>query len=119
MSRLRRGYLATSDSWLSSFQDQNQGTRNDAAHAKVRLVATVLFHPDFNRRLRNYTESADPCFQPTRRSRALGLATLTAGGDFHPALRTSAARYGQPVPTMPGRHRCSKRDSLQRWACPP
>jgi hypothetical protein len=26
----------------------------------------------------------------------LGLSTLTAGGDFHPALRTSAARYEQP-----------------------
>jgi hypothetical protein len=27
-----------------------------------------------------------------RRSRAWALSTLTAGGDFHPALRTSAAR---------------------------
>ena len=27
----------------------------------------------------------------------LGYVTLTAGGDFHPALRTSAARNGRPV----------------------
>src|SRR5258707_2662178 len=26
----------------------------------------------------------------------LGYVTLTAGGDFHPALRTSAARNGRP-----------------------
>src|ERR1700719_2605356 len=46
------------------FQDQNQGTRNETAHAKECVcVATVLFHPDFNRRLRNRTESADPSSQ--------------------------------------------------------
>jgi hypothetical protein len=44
------------------FQDQNQGIRNDIARAQMRAVATVLFHPDFNRRLRNHTESADPSF---------------------------------------------------------
>src|SRR6202012_4283347 len=35
-----------------------------------------------------------------RRSRAWASLkeTLTAGGDFHPALRTSAARNGRPVP---------------------
>src|SRR5438445_12469295 len=27
----------------------------------------------------------------------LGYVTLTAGGDFHPALRTSAARNGRPA----------------------
>jgi hypothetical protein len=26
----------------------------------------------------------------------LGFLTLTAGGDFHPALRTSAARHERP-----------------------
>jgi hypothetical protein len=30
----------------------------------------------------------------------LGCFTLTAGGDFHPALRTSAARYGRPKGIM-------------------
>src|ERR1700753_755914 len=65
-------------------------------------IATVLFHPDFDRRLRSCTESADPS-SPNSRSghkalAGLGHATLTAGGDCHPALRTSAARDGRPAP---------------------
>src|ERR1700712_1194735 len=86
------------------FQDQNQGTRNDVSHPQTReAAATVLFHPDFNRRLRIHTESADPFSGelPKEISRkkalaGLGYVTLTAGGDFHPALRTSAARNGRP-----------------------
>src|SRR5258705_4354067 len=83
------------------FQDQNQGTRNDFGHAQTReAAATVLFHPDFNRRLRNHTESADPFsqgdFQGKKALAGLGLSTLTAVGDFHPALRTSAARDERP-----------------------
>jgi hypothetical protein len=35
-----------------------------------------------------------PVFPETEGARGLGLFTLTAGGDFHPALRTSAARNG-------------------------
>src|SRR3954451_8475528 len=42
-------------------------------------------------------------------ARGLGLVTLTAGGDFHPALRTSAARNERPEGTMPARRRASKR----------
>src|SRR5215510_341130 len=79
------------------FQDQNQGTRNVGAHAKTSREApqTVLFHPDFDRRLRICTESADPSSQRKLASgkkalAGLGVAALTAGGDFHPALRTSA-----------------------------
>jgi hypothetical protein len=30
----------------------------------------------------------------------LGFVTLTAGGDFHPALRTSAVRDGRPATSM-------------------
>ena len=42
--------------------------------------APILFHPDFNRRPRNFT---DVCCHPARgRSRA-----ITAGGEFRPALR--------------------------------
>ena len=53
------------------FQDQNQGTRNDEPRAWIaRVTATVLFHPDFNRRLRICTESADPSLVKRRRSRA-------------------------------------------------
>jgi len=77
------------------FQGQNQGTRTTtlATRKEREAAATVLFHPDFNRRLRNRTESADPSSRGDakggRRSRAWAFA-LTAGGDFHPALRTSA-----------------------------
>ena len=82
------------------FQDQNQGTRHVGAHATKSREApqTVLFHPDFNRRLRNCTESADPSSQMDggKALAGLGVAALTAGGDFHPALRTSAARYERP-----------------------
>ncbi len=54
----------------------------------------ILFHPDCHRRLRSFTGSADLCIK----SRALagfpdGLrhgVQVTAGGEFHPALRTAA-----------------------------
>src|SRR4051795_13594638 len=95
------------------FQDQNQGIRNDVsprANAR-RPPQTVLFHPDYNRRLRNRTESADPS-SPKREKKALaglGYVTLTAGGDFHPALRTSAALNGRPDINMTKGRRLSKR----------
>src|SRR5213079_108042 len=45
--------------------------------ARNAAVATVLFHPDFNRRLRNHTESADPFsprnFPVEKGARGLGL----------------------------------------------
>src|SRR3954454_2904579 len=70
----RLGDLATSDSWLSSVKDQNQGTRNDKQpHPAMRLPPTVLFHPDFNRRLRSCTESADPSPQQSFEEGARGL----------------------------------------------
>jgi hypothetical protein len=85
------------------FQDQNQGTRNETATRESAAAATVLFHPDYNRRLRIHTESADPSFPAFAKRKALaglGCFTLTAGGDFHPALRTSAARNGRPEVNM-------------------
>src|ERR1700753_3052117 len=90
------------------FQDQNQGIRNDAPRGSA-AVATVLFHPDFNRRLRNHTESADPSPSEKKALAGLGFVTLTAGGDFHPALRTSAARLSNLREIMafrrhPGKH---------------
>jgi hypothetical protein len=72
------------------------GTSGHAPLKEAQTAATVLFHPDFNRRLRSCTESADPSRPKSevRRSRAwarldCSIRTLTAGGDFHPALRTS------------------------------
>jgi len=47
----------------------------------MRRNAAVLFHPDCNRRFRNFTGSIP------RRSR--GVADCTAGEDFHLALKTS------------------------------
>jgi hypothetical protein len=84
---------------------ERRATRKSAA------VATVLFHPDFNRRLRNRTESADPSPSEKKALAGLGFVTLTAGGDFHPALRTSAARLSGLHGTMPKHSRASKRDS--------
>jgi len=69
------------------FQDQNQGTRNDSDHAQTReAAATVLFRPDYNRRPRNHTESADPS-SPNgrrRRSRAWATSPLPPVGIFTP-----------------------------------
>src|SRR6202042_3646665 len=71
------------------------GTRQPALSEESAGIATVLFHPDFDRRLRSCTESADPSSLNSKRKALAGLGflrreTLTAGGDFHPALRTSA-----------------------------
>src|SRR5690348_2953378 len=57
----------------------------------------ALFHPDCHRRLRNCTESADPASlgRETGARGLMRLLAITAGGDFHPALRT-------PVPGHPG-----------------
>src|SRR3982751_1683587 len=41
--------------------------------ARNAAVATVLFHPDSNRRLRNCTESADPSSLGNEGARGLGL----------------------------------------------
>ena len=89
------GDLATSDSWLSSFRTRIRA-HGTTRRAQSAAAATVLFHPDFNRRLRNRTESADPSSKAKKALAGLGFVTLTAGGDFHPALRTSAARYERP-----------------------
>ena len=83
-----------------SLRDQNQGVRNDDSTGgaeRRRFRLSVLFHPDYEGRLRNYTESADPLeWEPEGRSRAQApgtraFGTFTAGGDFHPAPRTCPA----------------------------
>jgi hypothetical protein len=101
------------------FQDQNQGIRIDAPR-EMRRVATVLFHPDFNRRPRNRTESADPFFQSNpitgclgkKALAGLGLSTLTAGGEFHPALRTRPPGMSGPWGIMANREGASKASAM-------
>src|ERR1700693_6584205 len=76
------------------FQDQNQGIRNEAPRG-IRLSRPSSF-------IRTLTAGfgITPNLLTLPRGRkalaGLGLSTLTAGGDFHPALRTSAARYERP-----------------------
>jgi len=47
-------------------------------------LCVALFHPDYDRRLRHLTGSADPSLS-RRRSRAPSCLD-TAGGELHPAL---------------------------------
>ena len=63
-------------------------TQAKSPRAPGKALGPVLFHPDYDRRLRNYTGSAD---LPERSARGLGIAAFTAGGEFHPALRTMQA----------------------------
>jgi hypothetical protein len=50
--------------------------RPKVAMLQAQARATVLFHPDFNRRLRNCTESADPSFLTGKALAGLGLNRL-------------------------------------------
>src|SRR5258706_10029623 len=76
------------------FQDQNQGIRNDAPRG-MRLSRPFSF-------IRTLTVGFGiapnwlTLLKEKKALAGLGYLTLTAGGDFHPALRTSAARYERP-----------------------
>jgi hypothetical protein len=69
-------------------------SKNTRASRKrlVRWVFAVLFHPDYDRRLRNLTESADPSRWNGKALAGLKEILLTAGGELHPALRTRPGR---------------------------
>jgi hypothetical protein len=88
------------------FQDQNQGIRNDAPRG-MRLSRPFSF-------IRTLTVGFGiaPNLLTLPRGRkalaGLGYVAFTAGGDFHPALRTSAARYERPVGIMANGGRASK-----------
>src|SRR2546421_2378837 len=101
------------------FQDQNQGTRNDTA-PRQRAEQSQPF--SFIRTLTvgfGITPNLLTLPQGLRKALAgLGYVTLTAGGDFHPALRTSAARDGRPSPNMTKGRGVSKRLSWLESACP-
>ena len=54
-------------------------------------VQAAFFHPDYHRRLRPLTESADLSHkQESARGLVGWLCPPTAGGEFHPALKTGA-----------------------------
>jgi hypothetical protein len=81
----------------------NTKSGHEQKHARqpqrlVRWVFAVLFHPDYDRRLRNSTESADPSRWNGKALAGLKENLLTAGGELHPALRTRPDREtGQPT----------------------
>src|SRR5437764_1903771 len=61
-------------------------------HAMRAPNRPVLFHPDYDRRLRNRTESADPADCSAGARGLWRSLAITAGGDFHPAPRTRSER---------------------------
>src|SRR5712672_2160463 len=82
------------------FQDQNQGSRNDDGPTQKRgppqpfsFIRTLTVGFGITPNLLTLL----PRKFGRKALAGLGYVTLTAGGDFHPALRTSAARNGRPA----------------------
>jgi hypothetical protein len=80
------------------FQDQNQGIRNDAPHG-LRLSRPFSFIRTLTVGF-GITPNLLTLFPKeifgNKALAGLGFLAFTAGGDFHPALRTSAARDERP-----------------------
>ena len=77
------------------FQDQNQGIRNDAPRA-MRLSRPFSFIRTLTVGFGitpNLLTLYSPEIEGNKALAGLGCFAFTAGGDFHPALRTSATRY--------------------------
>src|ERR1700722_14753025 len=90
--------------------DQNQGTRNDAPRGMRRsrpfsFIRTLTVGFGITPNLLTLLPSG---FQENKTLAGLGCFTVTAGGDFHPALRTSAARPEPPEGTMPQRRHATQ-----------
>src|SRR5258708_10417664 len=94
--------LATSDSWLSSFRTRIRAYGTTLATRKCEglpqpfsfirtLTVGFGFTPNLLTLFLRFPKSGSP---KKKALAGLGYVTLTAGGDFHPALRTSAARLG-------------------------
>jgi hypothetical protein len=84
-------------------QDQNQGIRNDEPRAHARdppqpfsFIRTLTVGLGITPNLLTLFPKGFPRrdFQGKKALAGLGYVTLTAGGDFHPALRTSVTRTG-------------------------
>jgi hypothetical protein len=100
--------------------DQNQGTRNDAPRGMRRsrpfsFIRTLTVGFGFTPNLLTLLPKGfqdlgfqdlgfpDKKFQEKKALAGLGCFTLTAGGDFHPALRTiqfARILFAKPVPTF-------------------
>jgi hypothetical protein len=109
------------------FQDQNQGTRNDKPSDSapgpsqpfsfIRTLTVGLgFTPNLLTLLpesmirKSGNRFSEKDHAQTKKALAgLGYVTLTAGGEFRPALRTSAARMNGLAQIMTKRGRASKR----------
>jgi hypothetical protein len=108
--------------------DQNQGTRNDAPREMRRsrpfsFIRTLTVGFGFTPNLLTLLPKGfqdlgfpDKKFQEKKALAGLGFLTLTAGGDFHPALRTiqfARILVAKPVPTFAEYARPSNMDDLK------
>src|SRR5260370_38526002 len=121
------------------FQDQNQGTRNDKPRESARgpsrpfsfirtLTVGLGFAPNLLTLLtqsmirksgNRFSEKIMLKLKNGKKALAgLGDLTLTAGGEFRPALRTSAARTGNLKEIMTNDGGASKRLCHGKSACP-
>ena len=102
------------------FQDQNQGTRND----KPTQMREPTRPFSFIRTLTvgfGVTPNLLTLLPKQNAKKALagsGYLTLTAGGEFHPALRTSAARDERPGTSMAKAASAIKNLPHGEGACP-
>src|SRR5215468_10640208 len=98
--------------------DQNQGIRNDRPARKRAGIATALFHPDFNRRLRNCTESADPSLfgEGARGLRPL-LGDPYRRWGLSPRPENRPFRIERPLTTMTKRRGVGKQLCHREPAC--
>jgi hypothetical protein len=108
------------------FQDQNQGIRNDKSPTQKALASrpfsfirtlTVGFGVTPNL-LTLFPEPIRRRIDGNKALAGLGCFTFTAGGDFHPALRTSAARLSGLKGTMTNAGNASKDVHHPDSACP-
>jgi hypothetical protein len=109
------------------FQDQNQGIRNDAPRA-MRLsrpfsfIRTLTVGFGITPNLLTLFPRGIPRreLQGKKALAGLGCFAFTAGGDFHPALRTSAARYERPKGNYgewPGRQQAPSAPEIRMYPC--
>jgi hypothetical protein len=61
----------------------------NAAALRMRSKTDIFSHPDFDRRLRIHTGSADPETTQALAGWLQKTCNFTAGGEFHPALKTT------------------------------